>query len=338
MPTVLNKIKELEDINRLSKHEQLVSGIINAIDSKILTQGDQLPSVNEMVKELGFARKTIVKAYTDLKDRGIVDSKKRLGYFISNEDTIQETKVALLMYAFHPFQEVFYNTFRKTLGNTIHVDVYFHHSNIDVFETILGNIKGQYGMYVIAPIPHSRTKQLLLDISPNKILLVDRYEATTYPYAHVTQEFEIATYEALLELEPAIKKYEEIILFYKSSSDYPSEVERAFLKFIEKEGIRGSVVEQYTAGSLQKNRVYFTIGDGDLWKILKDCKEQNLTIGKDIGVFSNNDGPVKEIICGGITTLSTNFKLMAKQAAQFIQNRMPVHKTIPTKLIRRHSI
>ena len=338
MPTVLNKIKELEEINRLSKHEQLVSGIINAIDSKVLAQGDQLPSVNEMVKELGFARKTIVKAYSHLKDRGIVESKNRLGYFISNEDTIQVAKVALLMYAFHPFQEVFYNTFREALGSTIQVDVYFHHSNIDVFETILGNIKGQYGMYVIAPIPHRRTKQLLQDFSPEKLLLVDRYEEIGYPYAHVTQEFEIATYKALLELETAIKKYEEIILFYQPNSDYPKEVLSAFLNFLERKGINGRVEETYVIGRLQKNKVYFTIGDGDLWKILKDCKEQNLTLGKDIGVFSNNDGPVKEIIYGGITTFSTDFKLMAKQAAQFVLNRTPVYKTIPTKLLRRNSL
>lgn len=338
MNTVFDKIKELEVMPLLSKNEQLINGIINAIDDKILIQGSKLPSVKNMANSINFAPKTVAKAYKKLKDKGLVESRDRLGYFVVNEDTNQVAKVALLMYAFHPFQEVFYNTFRETLGDNIQVDVFFHHSNIDVFETILGNIKGQYGMYVIAPIPHKRTKQLLKEVSPNKLLLVDRYEEIGHSYAHVTQEFEEATYKALQELKAAIQKYEEIILFYKPNSDYPIEVLNAFLRFTENEGIQGKVKESYLSGSIQKKKVYFTIGDGDLWKILKDCKEQNLTIGEEVGVFSNNDGPVKEIICGGITTFSTDFKLMAQRAAQFVLDKEPVYKTIPTKLLRRNSL
>lgn len=76
------KIQELEEVPSFSKHEQLVRGIINAIEEKIVSQGSILPSVNKMEKELGFARKTIVEAYDELKERGLVESKNRLGYFV----------------------------------------------------------------------------------------------------------------------------------------------------------------------------------------------------------------------------------------------------------------
>ena len=56
-------IKRLENINSLSKHEQLISGIMEAIDTGFLKVGSQLPSINVMVDEIGFARKTIVKSY-----------------------------------------------------------------------------------------------------------------------------------------------------------------------------------------------------------------------------------------------------------------------------------
>jgi len=114
--TVFKKILELNPVIRLSKHDKLVNGIINSIDNDILKEGDTLPTVNAMVEELGYARKTIVKAYTDLKERGIVESRKRQGYFIINTDTQQQVKVALVLYALHTFQEEFYNTFRKSLG------------------------------------------------------------------------------------------------------------------------------------------------------------------------------------------------------------------------------
>jgi len=202
MNEVFLKIQELGEVSGFSKHEQLVQGIINAIGDRIITQGSMLPSVNNMVKETGFASKTIVKAYTELKDRGLVASKNRLGYFVVNDDVDQTVKVALMLYAFHPFQEAFYNAFRRGLGENITVEVFFHHNNIEVFETILGNINARYGMYVIAPIPHPKTSSILDQLPRNKLLLVDRNEALRGNYSHVTQEFEISTYMALKELAP----------------------------------------------------------------------------------------------------------------------------------------
>lgn len=338
MNTIYQKIQELEIVNGYSKHDQLVHGILNAIDDKIVTQGNMLPSVNNMVRELGFSSKTIVKAYKELKDRGLVESKNRLGYYIINEATEQTARVALLLYAFHPFQEVFYNAFRSALGENIHVEIFFHHNNIEVFETILGNIKGKYGMYVIAPIPHINTKKLLGDIDENKLLLVDRYESVGSSISHVTQEFENATYKALVALAPKISQYERMTLYFRPNSDYPIEVKRAFQRFLKDFNIQGTIETSYIEGQVQKGSVYFTIGDSDLWRILKDCKVQGIKIGEEVGILSNNDSPVKEIICDGITTLSTDFKKMGQEAADFVLNRVPIQKTTPTVLIRRNSL
>lgn len=338
MTEIIDKILELEEVTSYSKHEQLVHGIINAINDKVLTQGSMLPSVNQMVSELGFASKTIVKAYGELKERGLVESKNRLGYFVINEATDQTVKVALLMYAFHPFQQIFYNTFRSALGENIQVDVFFHHNNMTIFETILGNIRGQYGMYVIAPIPHSETKKILKPIPENKLLLVDRFEELGRPFSHVTQEFEISTYMGLKELVGSIQKFDEMILFFQPNTDYPIGVKKAFEQFLKDHKIKGSIQPDYQSGQVQKGKVYFTIGDSDLWSILKDCKNSNLEVGKDVGIISKDDGPVKEIICGGITTLSTDFALMAQKAAEYVLNRDKVESIIPTILTRRKSL
>jgi len=338
MNRVYKKIRELEEVAGFSKHEQLVQGILNSIDEKIVTQGSILPSVNNMVKELGFASKTIVKAYKDLKDRGVIESKNRLGYFVINENTEQKVKVALLIYAFHTFQEDFYNAFRASLGENIQVDVFFHHNNMEIFETIVGNIKGKYGMYVVAPIPNAKTKRILSDFPSNKLLLVDRFEDLGKDFSHITQEFEIATYMGLKELAGSIRKFEEMIFFFLPNSDYPIEVKRAYEQFLKDYNIKGRIEKKYTVGTAKKGCVYFTIGDGDLWRLLKDCEKQGIEVGKDVGILSNNNNIVKEIICGGITTLSTDFEKMGQQAAEFVLNQELVQETIPTILIRRNSL
>jgi DNA-binding GntR family transcriptional regulator len=65
MNDVFKQIYEMEGVSGLSKHDQLVNGILNAIQNKALNQGDLLPSVNNLINEFGFARETIAKAYKD---------------------------------------------------------------------------------------------------------------------------------------------------------------------------------------------------------------------------------------------------------------------------------
>ena len=338
MSNIFKKIQELEGVERLSKHEQLVEGIINAIDDGILTHGKQLPSVNQMVKEIGFARKTIVKAYADLIERGILESRNRIGYFLTNESTSQTVKVVLLLYAYHTFQELFYNTFRSALGDNIQLDLYFHHNNPEVYKNTLANIKNQYGMYVIAPIPGAASKKILKGFSPNKLLIVDRFVNLGTDYSYVAQEFEHSMYQALTTLVNEIKKFKEFIMIYRRESDYPKEILKAFKKFSSYHKIQATVAREYIPGSIKKDAVYMTIGDTELWTILKDTEKANYKIGVDVGIISHNDSPIKEIICGGITTFSTDFQLMAEKAADFVLNRNKVQEIIPNQLVRRKSL
>ncbi|MEM9718405.1 MAG: GntR family transcriptional regulator [Bacteroidota bacterium] len=333
-----HKIQDLEKRPLLSKHECLVNGIISSIDDRSLTYGDVLPSVNKMVHELGYARKTIVKAYEELKERGIVSSKRRMGYFVASEATEQKLKVAILLYAFQTFQERFFNTFRENLGENIHLDVYFHHQNSDVYRSILKEINGKYGMYVVAPIQDQSYQELFNDIPFSKILFVDRFVPLGAQYSYIVQEFERSFYKALYELSETLSHFSECILIYKSGSDYPKGTLLAFQKYCEDFGVKSKIIPKYLPGSLQEKAVYFTIGDTDLWEILKDCKRYGVEVGTEVGILSQNDSPVKELIEGGISTFSTDFMEMAKMAARFVCDREPVRVVIPSVLIRRKSL
>jgi len=338
MKQIIQQIKNLESINSFSKHEQLVQGIINAIDEKVVTKGDLLPSVNTFISELGFARETIAKAYKELVHRGIIESKNRLGYFVATNDVKQELKVALLIFAFDIFQETFYENFRKGLGKNIQLDIFFHHNNFDTFESIVQNIKGKYGMFVIAPIPSKKTPPVLKQLPTNRVLLVDRFIETDEDYNYVAQEFGDSSYNAFVQLKDKIKKYDEIIFFFKPSSAEPDEILNSFKKFMKDYDIKGVIKEEYVSGSLEKGKVYFTIHNLELWEMLKDSKIKGLKIGSDIGFISHNDDIVKEIIFDGVTTFSTDFSEMGKKAANFVLNRKKIQEIIPTILVDRNSL
>ncbi len=336
--TIIEKIRELEEVPSYSKHEQFVHGVINAIDDRIISKGEALPSINTLIKELGFARETIMKGYRELISRGIVESKNRLGYFIASDDTDQSLKVALLMYLIDSFQEQFYRNFRNELGPNVHIDVFFHHGNITVFETILNMIKGKYGVYVVSPIPHPKTKQLLEMIPRNKFIMFDRYEPLKGEFNYITQEFQQSTYRILAELAEPIRRYDEMIFFHVPGSLDPVEIVKSFKKFTKDFQITNSILSEYEPGSVEKGKVYFTLNNAEIWMILKDCEAKQLQPGKDVGILSHNDEVVKEIIGGGITTYSADFCLLGKAVGQAVLKKEKIQEIIPTVLIRRKSL
>ena len=191
-------------------------------------------------------------------------------------------------------------------------------------------------MYVVAPIPDKKTKDLLQLIPRNKFLMFDRYEPLEGEFNHITQEFEHSTYNALEELAPVIRQFDEIIFYHSPDSLDPKEIVPAFKKFLKNAKVKGRILPEYKAGAVEKGKVYFTLDNFALWQIMKDCKAKGLRPGKDTGILSCNDEPAKEIT--GITTLSTNFSLMGKRAGQAVMNREKVSETIPTLLLRRNTL
>ncbi|WP_405226870.1 GntR family transcriptional regulator [Dokdonia sp. Asnod1-B02] len=338
MKPLFEKIQDLKNIVSISKHEQIVFGIINAIDAGILKVDDKLPSINEMVAEIGYARKTIVKAYTELKERGLVESKNLKGYYIISVETNVTLKVALILFAFHSFQEDFYNTVRKELGKRFQIDVFFHHNNLELFKTLMNNISRKYGAYIVAPIQDPEVQTMLKTIPSDKLIVVDRQLKMPKDYSYATQEFEQITYEHLVDLAPSIKKYDRFILFYKANTDLPAGILKAFQRFTNDFNINGEVVTDYKSKILKKKTAFFTISDSNLWQILKDARKLEYRIGRDIGILAHDDNIVKEIAFGGITTISTDFELMAKRAALFVKEGTAIQEVIPTYLRERNSL
>jgi DNA-binding LacI/PurR family transcriptional regulator len=66
--------------------------------------------------------------------------------------------------------------------------------------------------------------------------------------------------------------------------------------------------------------------------------QKKLQIGKDIGLISYNDTPLKQITAGGITTISTDFEMMGKTLGELILqgDQKAIHN--PSNLIIRNSL
>jgi len=72
--------------------------------------------------------------------------------------------------------------------------------------------------------------------------------------------------------------------------------------------------------------------------LIKKCNEQELVVGKDVGIISYNETPLKEILLDGITTISTDHDQMGKSAARLIMQNKTESIKNPFTLIRRKSL
>jgi len=84
--------------------------------------------------------------------------------------------------------------------------------------------------------------------------------------------------------------------------------------------------------------LYFIKSDSVLWLFLKECVEKKYVLGKDLGILSFDDNVSKQIVFGGITTMSTDFNEMAKIAANFVKHNEKVQTILPLSLYRRSSL
>ena len=318
-----------------TKLQQLVHAITEAINTGVLKVGDVLPSVNQLSLESGFSRDTVFKAYNILKQRSVIESAPQIGYFVASESF----KIFMLLDDFSAFKEQLYQSFRQNLPVSYSVDLLFHHYNPGVFHQLIQNSLGRYSMYVVMNIDHKKTDPILKKIDPNKLLILDMGKPENGKLNYLLQDFNSSVKSCLEAGLDRLKKYKELILVYeKKSTPHPAEIVSAVRSFCKKHDIRFNNVNELNEQDIKKGQAWFVIRDADLVRVIKTCRLKQFQVGKDVGILSYNDTPMKQIVGGGITVISTNFEKMGKQAAEFVKNKQKIGEVLSTSLILRESL
>lgn len=318
-----------------TKLQQLVNTIIEAVGNGVLTAGDSLPSVNQLNTETGFSRDTIFKAYQILKKRNIIESAPQKGYFVASETQ----KIFMLLDDFSAFKEQLYQSFRQNLPNSYSVDLLFHHYNSDVFHQLIESSLGRYSLYVIMNIDNKSIDPILEKIDSGKLLVLDMGKPENGKMNHLLQDFNKSVINCLQLGAEHFRKYDELILVYdEKSTPHPAETVLAVRTFCKKNQLQFRNIKKLNESDVRVGKAYFVITDSDLVSIIKTCRSKHYELGKDVGVISYNDTPMKQIVGGGISVISTDFERMGREAAEFVKNKQKITQILPTSLILRDSL
>ncbi|ARV06562.1 transcriptional regulator [Polaribacter sp. SA4-10] len=328
---------KLEKKIGIPKYKQIINSIEEAILSGVLKKGDQLPSINFIKNKHTLSRDTVLSAFNELKNRGIIQSVVGKGYYVSSEDINVKQKIFLLFDELNSFKEDLYNSFSENLASNIQVDIFFHHFNENSFNKLIHDNSGDYNYYVIMPANLKNTNKIIQNLPKDKVYILDQIHEDLLTYPAIYQDFEKAIFNNLTKAFHLIENYKKLVLVF-SEEKQPKGMKDGFILFSKEKNIPFEVINSLENKNLEKGELYVIPEDKNLLQVIKKMKSKGLSLKKDIGIISYNETLLKEIVEGGITTISTDFKMMGKRLAEMILNKEQLKIENPNNIIIRNSL
>jgi DNA-binding transcriptional regulator YhcF (GntR family) len=331
------KVISINAKSSVPKYRQIIDSLLKSIEKRRLKKGDKVPSINQICSEFNLSRDTVMFAFNELKSKGILKSQPGKGYYIASTEIKVEERVFVLFDELNAFKEDLYNSLINSLKGKATVEVYFHHFNYKVFKSLVTESIGKYTSYLIMPATFDNTSHLLSKLPQDRVYIIDRLKPELSKYPVVYQDFEQDFYDALVEGKEMIAKYRKLV-FVNPGGKEPAERSEGFRRFCEENNFKYEIVKSITGVKPALWEAYFLISDRDLVEMVKIAKYCKFKLGKKFGIVSFNDTMLKEVVAGGITTISTDFTEMGKMLANMVVTRDKSQVRNKARMIVRNSL
>jgi DNA-binding transcriptional regulator YhcF (GntR family) len=336
------KYISIDDYSAAPKYLQLTNSILKNVENGKIQKDDILPSINELSCRLEISRDTCEKAYNHLKEMGIVGSIPGKGYFITRNDIKQPLKIFLLFNKLSAHKKIIYDSFVEALGDKALIDFYIYNNDFSLFRKIILNKKDDYSHYVI--IPHflengNGTQEILNSLMQENLILLDKkIPGIKSVYGAVYENFEKDVYGVMVEALSRLQKYHTIKIIFPADSYYPEEIKTGVLKFCQDYAFGFKAISNIKEEKIEVGDLFINVMEDDLVTLIEKIVSENLVSGKDVGIISYNETPLKKLILNGITTISTDFQKMGEYAAKLVLENSKEQIEVPFYINLRSSV
>lgn len=340
-PYTMNNTITIDVNSQQPKYQQISDAVIASIESGIFNRGQQLPSITELAGSQNIAKVTVARAYEDLRQRGIINSQHGKGFYVANTEVRNKLNIFILFDTLNAYKETLFYALKEELPADSQLSLFFHHYDKSLFKNLIQNNLGNYNYYVIMPHFNEDVLDIINQVPKDKLVIIDKaVESLTGKYAAIYQDFENDIYEALTSGLDLLKKYTRLTLILSKNhfQFVPSGIIEGFKKFEKAHNIPCAIADQYSSELIREGEAYLIFADNDLISFIKHLISKDLKPGTDVGLISYDDTPMKEILEGGITVISTDFEQMGRTTGRFIRHKILEKQANPTKLIRRKSL
>jgi len=332
----------LDDHSAVPKYQQLANSIIHAVQNGNIKKDDVLPSLSELSFEFDISRDTAERGYRYLKVFGLLGSVPGKGYFIKSTEVDQERKVLLLFNKLSQHKKILYDAIVASLGQYASIDLHIYDNDFALFKKLLEKKNNGYTHYVI--IPHfleggEQAHEIINAIDKDKLILLDRMvSGVTGKFGAIYENFETDIRSALEDALDPLRKYHTLRIIFPENSYFPTDILTGFRAFCRAHGFNAAVVHNVAETPINPGEVFISLSEDDLVPLIEKVLDSRLKVGRDVGVISYNETPVKRIILNGITTMSTDFRMMGAMVAEMIISKTLQRIEVPFRLTLRPSI
>lgn len=341
---------DIEENSRKPKYIQIVDSVSQYISQGNISMDDKMPSINMFSKESSLSKSTVVKAYKILTKRKIINVVQGKGFYISQINLNSKTNVLFLVNKLSSYKLQIYNAFNRSIGENSHTDLKVYHGDESLFLNLLEKYNGIYDYYIVMSQFKSdafnhvsvtdKVVEAIKKIPKEKLILLDNISlGIEGEVGKIFQDYENDIYNALIHGFKKINKYKKLVLVFPDRSvyPYPKGIIHGFSKFCIEKLLDFEIINEIYDDMILKNGdLFITIVEDDLVNLINQIRNKELEIGKDIGVLSYNDTPLKDLL--GISVVSADFNIMGETAAQMILNNIKGEFKTPFNFIDRASM
>lgn len=313
--------------SKVPLYKQLMHQFESAIHGGILSAGELLPSMNDLSASTGISKETVKKTYGLLREKRLIVPKQGKGFYVADLSADARPLVLVLFDKFSIYKQILFNSFAETLGDRAELNILMHNQNLDLFEYYLDTYLDQYDYYVITPhfpldeASQKRAVKLISRIPNPKLILMDRLQpGYAGNFGAVYQDFENDIYYGLTQGLDRRVETSALKVITLPSSLYGASIRKGIERFCAEH----AVPVEFLTGAPEKvaaGETYLILNsqlDAGLVDLAHRIQAQGLGIGTDVRIISYNEFDMNELVLGGLTTVSTDFRQMGRIAAEMI--------------------
>ncbi|MBO9571551.1 MAG: GntR family transcriptional regulator [Chitinophagaceae bacterium] len=307
----------------IPQYLQVANGLIRAIEKHRLSKGDQLPSIRQLCEQLEISFDTAKKAYAVLKKRNIVIASHGKSNVINASGPIPVFRVFLLIDELSLQKKMIYDAIMHSMPAEGTIDLYVYNNNPATFHHFIQNRKHSYTHNIIVPPAGNDTETAEIInkyFTGQELIILDgKIDGINTRHTSIYEDLDCDIYETLKSALHLIGRYNVVNIVLPEYGAYPPSLLRGFKRFCRDfqfimnkwHGVNNNI-------RINKGELFVVMTDEDLVQLIDQLKARKLVTGKDVGIISSNDNPLKEVLLQGITTVSTDYKKMG----EFAVNRM----------------
>jgi DNA-binding transcriptional regulator YhcF (GntR family) len=319
------------------KYRQVMDAIIQSIERKHLRLGDKLPSINQICLENDVHRDTVMVALNQLKAKGIIRSYQGKGYYISSIDIDIKEKVFVLLEELNERTSSIYNSFIKSFDSEISADLFFVNHNLLKIRNMVSGHLGKYTHYVMASEIYEYVSHLITKDLYSRLIVIGRSKGLHKSISCVYQDCESDMYEMMKIVRKSLSKYCRLVYLHQGIIEPEGRI-NGFIRYCREENVEHLIVDKIENLRIRQYEAFFTADDRSMVEIIRQIRLSGFLPGEEVGLVSFGESILKEVLVGGLTTISVDYTEFGQRLIELIKSGKRGSFRIRSRIMQRASL